>query len=78
LCPRRGAVQQEQIVMRKIHIVRSQQRRIVRLFATAVLAATLVIGYAGLRVTPAIHATASHVMSHMLLADSCQSGVGHC
>lgn len=64
--------------MRKFHIVRSQQRRFVRLFATAALAATLVIGYAGLRVAPAIHATASHIAPHMLLADSCQSGIGHC
>lgn len=64
--------------MRKTHIVRSQQRRVVRLFATAALVATLVIGYTGLRVAPAIHATSSHAAPHTLLADSCQSGLGHC
>jgi uncharacterized protein (DUF1810 family) len=64
--------------MRKIHIIRSQQRRLVRFVAAAALVATLAAGYAGLRAGPALQSSMMHIAPQTQLADVCQSGIGHC
>lgn len=58
-----------------MHTARLHIQGIVRLLAVlAVLAA----GYAGMRLVPTLHATASHAVPHTQLAIECPSGLTHC
>jgi hypothetical protein len=40
--------------------------------------AVLAAGIASVRFVPALHATASHAVSHSQLAETCTSAYGHC
>ena len=58
--------------MRLIH---QGMRGIVYLLAVL---AILTVGIASMRFAPALHATASHAVSHTQLAETCTSSYGHC
>jgi hypothetical protein len=58
-----------------MHTARLHLQGIVRLLAVL---AVLTAGYAGMRLAPTLHATASHVVPHTQLAIECPSATAHC
>jgi uncharacterized membrane protein YidH (DUF202 family) len=53
-------------------------RGVTGLLAILAVLAVLAAGVASARFAPALHATASHTVSHTQLAAECPTGTGHC